>query len=132
MNNTFDSIPRYKRTLTTRDMRAVFIPTESLLVKLIILSTVLSTSQANTGAGVNFNLKSKALSDILSPAASANLPDESTDSSATNIVEQKKKNEGSLSNLVSLDLAGEVQTHLSSPQVPYNDYTERILSLKHI
>ena len=126
MNNTFDSIPRYKRTLTTRDMRAVFIPTESLLVKLIILSTVLSTSQANTGAGVNFNLKSKALSDILSPAASANLPDESTDSSATNIVEQKKKNEGSLSNLVSLDLAGEVQTHLSSPQVPYNDYTERI------
>jgi len=104
-------------------MRAIIL-TEIFLVKLIILSTVLSTSQANTGAGVNVNLKSKALSDILSPAAAANLPDKSNTSSSPSTVEQKKKNEGSLSNLVSLDLAGEVQTHLSSPQVPYTDCTE--------
>eukprot|EP00979_Chaetoceros_neogracilis_P004815 scaffold838_cov218-Chaetoceros_neogracile.AAC.15 len=92
-----------------------------VLVTLIALSTILSTSLANTNGGVNVNLKSKALSDILSPAT--NLPNESSSSPPPhNSPEQPTKSEGSSSNIVSLDLAGEFQTHLSSPLSPYNEY----------
>lgn len=91
-----------------------------VLVTLTALSTILSTTLANTNPGVNFNLKSKALSDILSPAT--NLPNESSSAPAPSTAAHPPKSEGPSSNIVSLDLAGEVQTHLSSPHSPYNEY----------
>lgn len=86
----------------------------------ILLFTV--KSFANTiNSGLNVNLKSKALSDILSPQTS--------DSSIVSSEEKKQINPPQLSSVISIDLEGEVETHLSSPKAPsslavYEDYVE--------
>ena len=74
----------------------------------ILLFTVKSVAKT-INSGLNVNLKSKALSDILSPQTS----DPSIDSG-----EEKKQYTSQLPSVISIDLAGEVEAHISSPKAP--------------
>ena len=98
-------------------------PSNNFAYPILLLCCITTASDANVD-GVNVNVKSKTLSNILQPQADPSIPDVpatptstqrgSASASSSSSTENTQKKAG-MSNLISLDLAGELQTHICSP-----------------